>query len=207
MTALFHRNSLGTLGLLLVIAAPWAFGAGNGPAADPTGSQAASHWVLVLHDPRPPRRRGWASGVGYSGPRHYDSDPALDRLVRRVLKPHALEALETWPIASLNVHCVTVALSAAKRQTVLTALRTDKRVAWIQPLNEFATRGGSAPDQDGSGDPYRTLQRSLHSLNVAPVHPVVNGQGVRVGVIDSGIERDHPDLRRRGDGSARCGRR
>ena len=41
-------------------------------------------WVVVLDDPRPARRQGWSTGVGYTGSTRYDEDPALQRLAARV---------------------------------------------------------------------------------------------------------------------------
>lgn len=158
--------------------------------APPTGARAdeasVDEWIVVLKDTRPDRRRGWSSGVGYSGSYSYADDPKLKRLARDLADDYSLTVTEQWPIRSLEVHCVVVRLGG-NRTEVLAALRADRRVEWVQPLNEFK---GLAAEVD----PYRHLQGSLDIMNVAPLHEHLSGAGVRIAMIDSGVERDHPDL-------------
>lgn len=147
----------------------------------------ASEWVVVMTDTRPERRRGWSSGVGYSGTYNYAEDPELKRLARRLAKDFPVTVTRQWPIRALSVHCVVIRIDRDADKT-LSALRNDKRVEWVQPLNEF--RGLSRQQ-----DPYRHLQSSLDTLNVAPLHSEFSGQGVRIAMVDSGVEVDHPDIR------------
>ncbi len=142
-------------------------------------------WIVVLDDTRPERRRGWSSGVGYSGNFNYADDPKLARLARSIAEDYALEVTRQWPIRALGVHCVVVRVESA-RASVLDELRDDQRVRWVQPLQEFEGLGTS--------DPYRHLQGSLDIMNVAPLHTQFTGHGIRIAMIDSGVEHNHPDL-------------
>lgn len=150
---------------------------------------AAEEWVVVLKDPRPERRKGWSSGVGYSGTYNYADDPKLGKLARDLARDYQLTVTKQWPIRALNVHCVVVKLDPGDPVPKLEALRGDSRVEWVQPLNEFEALATS-----GVEDPYRHLQNSLDVLNVAPVHEALTGDGVRIAMIDSGVEPDHPDI-------------
>ena len=170
--------SIGIVFLLLGIAGP-----ANG--SEPADAPAADEWIIVLKDSRSDRRRGWSSGVGYSGSYNYADDPQLRRLAKGVADDYELSVTRQWPIRALKVHCVVVRLDA-DRKDVLDALRKDRRVEWVQPLQEF--EGLGAPD------PYRHLQRSLEIMNVAPLHASFSGDGVRIAMIDSGVESDHPDI-------------
>ena len=169
---------VGFAALLLVIAGP-----ANG--SEPADAPAADEWIIVLKDSRSDRRRGWSSGVGYSGSYNYADDPQLRRLAKRIADDYELSVTRQWPIRALKVHCVVVRLSADRADT-LDALRKDRRVEWVQPLQEF--EGLGAPD------PYRHLQRSLEIMNVEPLHASLSGSGVRIAMIDSGVESDHPDI-------------
>ncbi len=142
-------------------------------------------WIVVLEDTRSDRRRGWASGVGYSGSYNYAEDPKLARLTRAIASDYGLEVTKQWPIRALKVHCVVVRLTA-DRADVLDALREDRRIRWVQRLQDFEALGRA--------DPYRHLQSSLTTMNVAPLHARYAGAGVRIALIDSGVEADHPDL-------------
>ncbi len=149
-------------------------------------------WVVVLSDPRPPRRRGWVAGAGYRSQSAYDRDPALSRLTDAIADEHKLEVVDQWPVMSLAVHCLVIKLDK-EETTVLDALRSDSRVEWVQPLNEFEAR--SSPRHKTGTDPYRPLQSALDSLNVESVTQRYDGSGIQIAVIDSGVEPDHPDIR------------
>ncbi len=168
---------------------------------------AVTEWVVVMTDTRPERRRGWSSGVGYSGSFNYANDPELKRIAKKLARDFPLTVTKQWPIRSLSVHCVVVRIDRDEAAT-LKALRSDKRVEWVQPLNEFEGLSQAR-------EPYRHLQDSLDTLNVAPLHDRYSGQGVRIVMIDSAVEADHPDIEHalvdavdfvgRGDGAERHG--
>src|SRR5690606_24965644 len=45
-----------------------------------------------------------------------------------------------------------------------------------------------------SSEPYRPLQRNLDLLNVSEAHRWSRGEGVRIGIVDTGVDISHPDL-------------
>ena len=64
----------------------------------------------------------------------------------------------------------------------------DQRIKLAQPLQSFATR-------TDYNDPYVGLQRSFQQMDVAGAHPLSRGDGVKVAIIDTGADIQHPDLR------------
>ncbi|MEL7373460.1 MAG: S8 family serine peptidase, partial [Pseudomonadota bacterium] len=177
---------LRVLTLLFGLALATAAMAAEPPEAD--NNVAASQWVVVLDDPRPPRRRGWAGGVGYGGRYAYEVDPALQRLANAIVEAHDIAVSDQWPVRALGVHCLVVDITG-EIEAVLKALRADRRVRWVQPLNDF-----EGLEDDASGDPYRKLQPALDALNLEPLARAYSGRGVTIAVVDSGVEADHPDL-------------
>jgi subtilisin family serine protease len=88
------------------------------------------------------------------------------------------------------MHCAVLEVPVGKdRRALLSALEHDRRVKLAQPLQSFATRTGSY------NDPYVGLQRGFRQMDVADAHPWSRGEGVRVAIIDTGADTEHPDLR------------
>ncbi|HEV8631326.1 MAG TPA: S8 family serine peptidase, partial [Thermoanaerobaculia bacterium] len=65
-----------------------------------------------------------------------------------------------------------------------------------QPVQRFRVLGEEQP-KGAYNDPYADLQRGLTELSLPAAHRVTTGKGVKVGIVDTGIDLDHPDLRGR----------
>jgi hypothetical protein len=138
--------------------------------------------------------RGARSGP-YRQSRGYSGTPArIARLLDSVAADFDLTPVEGWPMRSLGVHCAVfdVAPGAAVGD-VISRLDADERVESVQRMQEFELR-----QSNGRGDwddPYLSLQRSLEDSGITHAHRWSTGKGVRIAVIDTGIDVKHPDLR------------
>jgi hypothetical protein len=111
-----------------------------------------------------------------------------------VAAAHGLREIAAWPIGLLGIHCVVYELPVgADRDAMLDRLRRDSRVESAQPYQAFATLTSDS-DVAATSDPYRPLQRNLDLMDVGGAHLWSRGEGVRVAVIDTGIDASHPDL-------------
>jgi subtilisin family serine protease len=68
-------------------------------------------------------------------------------------------------------------------------LSRDTKVAWAEPVQLYQAQGAALPN-----DPLYEAQPAAHAWDLADLHRLATGQGVKVAVIDSGIEANHPDL-------------
>jgi subtilisin family serine protease len=155
-------------------------------------SAPAQFIVLAVNNPlsaRPSAVGGTAHG--YGGDASYRVGASAAAMIRDIAQQYSLTRVSEWPIEALGMHCVLFRIPpGTTREAVIEKLRGDKRVKLVQPLNEFES-ATSAPAFD---DPYAKLQANVLALDVADAHAISRGMGVRVAVIDTGVDTRHPDL-------------
>jgi subtilisin family serine protease len=160
------------------------------------------HFVVVTfgNDPYRPAARAGTTGRRYSGDSYGVAQNAHDQ-ARRIAAVYSLRQVASWPIKELRVHCVVYEiLDARPVSAVLAALSKDPRITLAQPLQEFHTLTGSTSGEPATApynDPLYGLQTNLVSLGISAAHERSRGAGVRVGLIDTGVDSGHPDLKDR----------
>jgi subtilisin family serine protease len=149
--------------------------------------------VTVRNDPRPLATRAGSTLRGYDSAGLYGVTSAARATVRAITKDYGLREVSAWPIAALRVHCVVFRVPADTAPAqMIGELARDPRVDSAQPLNQFATETDS--DAGAYNDPYASLQTVLRDLTVAQAQQWSRGSGVRIAIVDTGIDFEHPDL-------------
>ncbi len=160
-------------------AGPAAATAAGGPA--PAGSPpSTAEQVLVLLAPAP---------VG-----------VWQRQSAELAGDYHLRQVGAWTVGSLDgAPCVVFQAPPGHEVAQLVRrLGADPRVSVAQPVQRFhVLEAGAAPHESGYNDPYADLQSDVTELALPAVHRVATGRGVKVGVVDTGLDLDHPDLRGR----------
>jgi subtilisin family serine protease len=184
---------------LLALAAAAAGAAAVSPAAPvPAGS---SPRIVVAFANQPQQAPGPAgtSARRYAGGGYrVAQDAQLE--ARRVAARYALRQVASWPIRALALHCVVYEIEGSRTAPeVLAALAHEPRVVLAEPLNEFHTlaAAGTGPPAAPYNDPLYDLQTNLPALGIPAAHRRAQGEGVRIALIDTGVDSQHPDLRGR----------
>jgi subtilisin family serine protease len=149
--------------------------------------------VVAVANPvtgRPAAVGGTAHGYGTTT--NYRVSATATALIRELARTHSLTLVSEWPIEQLQMHCVLFRIPpGTTREAVIEKLLQDKRVLIVQPLNEFESATAATPPL---ADPYAHLQSNFSALNVIEAHKLSRGAGVRVAIIDTGVDIQHPDL-------------
>ena len=154
-----------------VLAGCASLGGAPAPEAADVGvpAQLQSRQLIVTLAPAPPSR--WAE-------------------VRRLLaRTYGLREVGAFPLESLGVQCVVYQVPAdLPLDRALAELGADPRVESAQPNQVFE---GLAASHD---DPYAAMQYGPRAIHATEAHRWATGKGVRVGVVDTGVDTNHPDL-------------
>ena len=174
------------------------------PSAEPVPAESDPnhHFVVVTfaNNPYRPAARAGSTGRRYSSNTYGIAQNAHTN-AQHVARAYSLKEIISWPIKELGVHCVVYEIPDARPLAdVLAALAKDPRVTLAQPLQEFRTLTNDTdhPAPEASyNDPLYGLQTNLVSLGIPGAHERAQGDGVRVALIDTGVDTAHPDLRDR----------
>lgn len=167
------------------------------PAADSLNDSDPARFVVVTlrNDTVPSIPRAGSTVRGYEPPASYALAPATRASAKAVATAHGLREVAAWPIGLLGIHCVVYELPpGADRNATLERLRHDSRVETAQPYQSFSTLTTDSNVPAVASDPYRPLQRNLDMMDVSGAHLWSRGEGVRVAIIDTGVDASHPDL-------------
>ena len=171
--------------------------AGAARAAEPAaGAPAQPPRIVVAFANEPHSAPGPAGTTGsrYGGD-GYRVGQSAQQQAHRVALAYSLREVASWPIKALAIHCVVYEITDGRAvPEVLAALSKDARVVLAQPLNEFHTLTGAAAPAAPYNDPLYDLQSNLVTLGIARAHARAQGAGVRIALIDTGVDARHPDL-------------
>jgi subtilisin family serine protease len=124
----------------------------------------------------------------YRRPNSYGAGPGANPVLDALAAEYSMTRVAGWPMRTLGVHCEVFEAAAGTDADALAArLAHDPRVDSAEPMRRFSTltHGDQA---------YRPLQHALDTLEIDQAHEIASGKGVRVAVIDSGIDAAHRDL-------------
>ncbi|MCB1643873.1 MAG: S8 family serine peptidase [Pseudomonadales bacterium] len=129
-----------------------------------------------------------AAGLaGSVGSQDENTDRQLEALINRIIRSHHLVKVSEWSIGPLGIRAVLVEVAGNDtRESAAAKLAADERVESVQFVSRF--------DLLSYNDPYVHLQGGIQEDNIESVHEIATGKNVIVGILDTGIDRTHPEL-------------
>lgn len=164
------------------------------PPADAPPAQPPRIVVGFANEPHTAPGPAGTTGSHYGGD-GYPVGQSAQQQAHRVALAYSLREVASWPIKALSMHCVVYEITNGRPvPEVLAALSKDSRVVLAQPLHDFHTLTGPVPPAAPYNDPLYDLQTNLVTLGIERAHARAQGAGVRIALIDTGVDARHPDL-------------
>jgi len=137
------------------------------------------------------------SGGGFRHSYHSGDDwqvPLYNRQqARRFAHDYGLTVADAWPIEILGVYCVAFAVDGGESiDAMLERLQDDPRPVLVQRNSDFATM--TATRVSAYDDPLVDVQYGRFAEQLASLHAITSGEEVKVAVIDTSVDLEHPDL-------------
>jgi subtilisin family serine protease len=119
------------------------------------------------------------------------SENARHRIASRIAARHGLTLTDNWPMPMIGVDCFVMIVPEGQSTTAAAnQVSRDADVAWAQPVALYGAKASAPPHKD----PLFAAEPAARLWNLADLHRIATGRGVKVAVVDSGIEVMHPDL-------------
>lgn len=151
-------------------------------------SDASGKILVLLRKPAPNFRPGGAYGGSYGDA---VGRAARDRIARRIAAQYRLQLEGDWPMPLIGLDCLIFSVPASEKiDATISQLSVDRDVEWAQPLQMFAALNTGQP----YNDPLFPVAPAARLWHLADLHRISTGAGVTIAIIDSKIERSHPDL-------------
>ena len=158
-------------------------------AAEVAEAADSSRQVLVLLKMPPEHYRpngDYSGGYGDAG-----GQRARRRVADRLAHAYGLSRVDNWPMPMLGLDCFIMSVGPGQSPAQMAErLSKDPSVAWSQPMGVFRAQGQAATHND----PLFRAQPIASEWRLADLHQIATGRRVKVAVIDSRVEKTHPDL-------------
>jgi subtilisin family serine protease len=172
---------------LILLALAGLAAASFAPAAVPSPSAPDREILVMVKHPLDHYRANGAYGGSYGDEL---AQSARQHLAKRIARQYGLALVDSWAMPMIGEDCFVMAVRDGRTTgAAIAQVSQDPDVDWAEPVALYSARGSAAHN-----DPLYPAQPAAAEWHLAALHEMASGRGMKVAVIDSGIDGRHPDL-------------
>jgi subtilisin family serine protease len=116
--------------------------------------------------------------------------PQWPAIRTELAKQHSISETGEFPLTSIGVDCLVYKVpDQLPMDQIVAKLRTDKRVGLVQENQVFEGI------QSGESDAFATIGYAPNLTHVDDAHKITTGKDIKIAIVDTGAEKEHPDLK------------
>jgi len=137
----------------------------------------------------------WETSQSYSySKKNWEHPIHIAKSIKQLEKDYQLTEIDDWPIKSLELHCVLYSVNSQESvNDVLARINADQRVAFAEQLQDFELMGKNVTYRSDTNKSL-DIQHPDTTSWIKGLHQFSTGRDIKIGIIDSAIDAEHPDL-------------
>ncbi len=177
------------LAIALTLAGWLAFSGINSDATAQQEQNDKPYQIMVMMElPANHIRAGSTYSAGYGNARQ---KALRQRLGKSIAKKYGLKFIDNWPMPLMGIECFIMEVpSNVMVDALIVKLSDDKHVSWAEPMRDY----GVLSAKRTYNDPLYSVSPAGQKWKIADLHRKWTGRNISIAVIDTQIERNHPDL-------------
>ena len=136
-----------------------------------------------------------ASHAALSQGKLINNDDALparyEEFLDNLANKYGLQRVADWPLRSLKIRCFVFKPDTELAKNTLTQIALEEHVESVEELQIYQAMAS------GYNDPLVELQEGFSEMGIEKTHSLATGKGVKIAVIDTGVDIKHTDLKKR----------
>ncbi|MGR9087466.1 MAG: S8 family peptidase [Gammaproteobacteria bacterium] len=117
--------------------------------------------------------------------------PQWDEIQQDITNRFDVQSVGEFPLKSIGVNCLVYQVSEmVDLDEVIRRLKADERIALVEGNRIFTALGISSGKRD-----YRDFVYAPKMIHADIVHQRLTGKGIKIAVVDTGADNEHPDLK------------
>jgi subtilisin family serine protease len=118
--------------------------------------------------------------------------PEWPAIRTELAKQHTILDTDEFPLPSIGVDCLVYKIpDKLPMDQIVAKLRSDKRIGLVQENQIFEGI------QSGESDAFAAIGYAPKLMHVDDAHKITTGKDIKIAIVDTGAEKEHPDLKGR----------